>query len=62
MTKCKRCGKIIPKDWAEVCWYCNGPLCFDCWEVYGHCGHPEADAINERVRAALERYKDGADD
>jgi hypothetical protein len=57
VTYCRRCGKKIPADHAEGCWYCSGDLCGECWERYGHCGHPEADAINARMRAWLEEQE-----
>ena len=48
---CGRCGKTIPFDEAECCWWCFEYLCPDpCWEKFGHCGHSEADALNERSR------------
>lgn len=47
---CGRCGKIVTRYEAEVCWYCMRPLCWECWDEYGHCGHKEADAINEKAR------------
>jgi len=43
--KCNRCDKAI-KD-PEYCWYCESELCKQCWEKFGHCGHPEADKANE---------------
>jgi hypothetical protein len=46
---CRRCGEDAGLD-PEICWYCQGPLCSDCWERYGHCGHPEAEAMNEQAR------------
>jgi len=50
-TRCGRCGELLahipPPD---ACWYCDDPLCSDCWERFAHCGHPEADEINERSR------------
>lgn len=46
LTHCSRCGKSIPVDDAEVCWYCQGELCIDCWGRIGHCGHPEAHMKN----------------
>ena len=54
VTYCGRCSKKLHRDQTEVCWYCSGDLCGACWERYGHCGHPEADAINARMRAWLE--------
>lgn len=49
--KCGRCGKaLIYDDDEEFCWYCHAPLCYDCWDHFGHCGHPEANAENERAR------------
>lgn len=46
---CKRCGK---SGADAVCWYCCEPLCSECWEELGHCGHPEAERANELTRAA----------
>lgn len=46
-TICGRCKRVIRQDHAEICWYCLEDLCYDCWDEYGHCGHPEADKINE---------------
>lgn len=43
---CGSCGKPIDPDEAEICWYCQGPLCGECWEEKGHCGHVGADMIN----------------
>lgn len=56
IVHCGRCGKEIERDDAEVCWWCQGDLCVECWETHGHCGHPEAEAINERARARYEGY------
>ncbi len=50
MTTCRRCKKPIEIDEAELCWYCHGSLCADCWESVGHCGHPEAEAENVKVK------------
>lgn len=57
LSYCRRCGRKIAADHAEGCWYCSGDLCGKCWEQYGHCGHPEANAINERMRAWLEEQE-----
>jgi hypothetical protein len=48
---CGRCQIAIEQ--GEPCWYCEQPLCVDCWEDEGHCGHPEADGINEVADAGL---------
>lgn len=51
IAHCGRCGKEIgPRDSAEVCWFCKGDLCPECWEQHGHCGHEEAEEINQRMR------------
>ena len=50
MTRCNRCGKLIGGT-AEVCWWCHGDMCAECWDAYGHCGHPKAEEQNERARA-----------
>jgi len=49
-NECGRCGTPVTHDEAEYCWYCMGWLCADCWNEFGHCGHPEADRINEEAR------------
>ena len=50
MAYCGRCGNQIPGDRAESCWFCQVGLCYDCWDEFGHCGHPEADEANRRAR------------
>jgi hypothetical protein len=30
------------------CWWCGKTLCLTCGDEIGHCGHPEADEVNER--------------
>jgi len=47
-TLCKRCRKTISE--YEYCWYCMDPLCVECWDEFGHCGHKEADEANEKAR------------
>lgn len=59
IVRCGRCGKEIERDDAEVCWWCQGDLCFECWERYGHCGHPEAEEVNERTRAWYKAREEG---
>jgi hypothetical protein len=49
---CGRCGVAVAD--GEYCWYCWGPLCLDCWEAVGHCGHPEAEAANAAARGVAE--------
>lgn len=44
--KCGGCGAPVTAA-ADICWYCNAPLCWDCFEEVGHCGHPEAAALNQ---------------
>ncbi len=48
--KCGRCKKSLTDDTAECCWWCTGWLCKDCWEEFGHCGHPEAEEQNRLAR------------
>jgi len=50
MATCGRCGVEITDEQPEICWWCEADLCDDCWEDYGHCGHPEADQANEAAR------------
>ena len=57
LDECGRCHAPLLSDEAELCWYCTGPLCFDCWENVGHCGHAEAVRINEAARAHHEAWK-----
>lgn len=45
---CDRCGSVTEE--AETCWYCLADLCYDCWDKHGHCGHAEANEINELAR------------
>lgn len=56
-TNCGRCKATIPAGDEEFCWYCQGFLCYECWDEYGHCGHARADEINAegmaRAREAL---------
>lgn len=49
-STCGRCKEKGDPDAMETCWYCIGPMCSSCWDDHGHCGHPEADAINEQGR------------
>lgn len=45
---CGRCKKPVPD--TEICWFCQGDLCGECWEEHGHCGHEEADRFNAASR------------
>jgi hypothetical protein len=47
---CSRCKIDLPKDTEEYCWFCDGPLCATCWDDFGHCGHPEAETIDESLK------------
>ena len=49
---CARCSAELPTDdgFPSSCWFCGRDLCTACWEAHGHCGHPEADALNARGR------------
>lgn len=47
---CGRCASSTGVEDPEGCWFCHADLCDDCWETYGHCGHPEADEANRRGR------------
>ncbi len=53
-TGCGRCGKPVTPDTSESCWFCLGDLCVECWDRFGHCGHPGADETNDLIRAGLE--------
>jgi hypothetical protein len=49
---CGRCANAVaPKD-LEFCWFCQGPLCYDCWEDIGVCGCPGSDQAQEDIRSA----------
>lgn len=50
VVSCGGCGRDMHADVAEYCWYCSGPLCGDCWERVGHCGHAEAYRADENIR------------
>lgn len=52
---CGRCYKQVSVDNAETCWYCGAWLCVNCWDKHGHCGHPEADEENERMRKQMKK-------
>ena len=47
--ECGRCHKK-DQDW-QYCWWCHHELCYECWDEVGHCGHPDAEAMNEAGRA-----------
>lgn len=40
---CSRCRRQIEDGELEGCWYCEGPLCSDCWDRFGVCGCPGSD-------------------
>jgi hypothetical protein len=56
---CGRCWAIVAGTVTWFCWWCGGALCDGCGDRYGHCGHPEADAVNEAA-ARAESYDDRA--
>jgi len=49
---CASCQKVIPFNEDESYWHCVEPLCYECWESTGHCGHPDAVAVNDASIAA----------
>jgi len=55
MTECNRCKTII--DETEACWWCLGPLCPECWDEYGHCGHPEAAEYQATIIWSLNTFE-----
>jgi hypothetical protein len=55
---CNRCKAPLTDKTTEWCWWCHEPLCDDCWDKHGHCGHPEADEINRKAREHDARRKD----
>ena len=48
--KCNRCDSEIDDGADESCWFCLAPLCFECWDSVGHCGHTRADTMNNATR------------
>jgi hypothetical protein len=46
---CVYCERMIRLAFAESCWFCNGALCFACWQDVGHCGHFEAFQRNRKM-------------
>jgi delta-aminolevulinic acid dehydratase/porphobilinogen synthase len=58
-THCGGCAAKITESEAEACWFCNSDLCFDCWDETGHCGHAEADRINEETRKIYAEFEEG---
>jgi len=54
MVPCGRCGTPVNVKDAETCFYCLGLLCKNCWDNFGHCGHPEADEINRKAREVVQ--------
>ena len=55
--ECGRCHRHVLD--GEVCWYCDGCLCYDCWKIYGHCGHREAEEMNARGRGPQRLHPKG---
>jgi hypothetical protein len=45
---CGRCSVKVHPDDAERCFICEGPLCYGCWQGWGHCGHAEAVEADDR--------------
>jgi hypothetical protein len=41
------------------CWWCGKPLCATCGDRDGHCGHADADTVNE-ASARATTYADRA--
>jgi len=54
---CRRCQMPLVLADAEICWYCEGPLCYNCWDKFGHCGHAEADKVNAQAQAIDEKRR-----
>lgn len=53
MRECRRCGISVPDNKEERCWFCNGVLCYDCWDKEGHCGHKDAERAVRNTRKQL---------
>lgn len=51
-VNCGKCGFVISESVGECCWFCTGWMCSECWDIYGHCGHKEADLIVSRIKDA----------
>lgn len=37
--RCGRCTAKVTDETRESCHICAGPLCTDCYDTYGDCGH-----------------------
>lgn len=63
LVKCGRCSRRVREVKAETCWWCTEPLCYDCWDRHGHCGHPEAEEMNRKARLVKQpnTLKDGTE-
>jgi hypothetical protein len=51
VSVCGNCKAEVDSAAAQGCWYCDAVLCYPCWDDVGHCGHPEAEALNQAARA-----------
>jgi hypothetical protein len=50
---CGRCARAIhDPDGPELCWWCEGPMCSDCWESFGVCGCPGSDEAQADLKRA----------
>lgn len=56
-TYCNCCKRKITIEEAEACWYCIADLCYECWDEFGHCGHIEAERMNEIARAVQQPFE-----
>lgn len=52
---CNRHGRAISGE-HEYCWYCHEFLCYECWDFFGDCGHPEVEEFYEETER---RKKEG---
>lgn len=55
--RCGRCKVDITRGSDEICWWCRGILCFDCWDIFGHCGHEDAVVASYAISAAVDDLK-----
>ena len=52
-NKCGRCGHDInPEEVISHCWYCRRPMCDACWVDFGHCGHPQAQEVEQGKKSS----------
>jgi hypothetical protein len=51
------CGRCGDNPAPKICWWCARRLCEACWGEWGQCGHGGADAVDEKQRERMYRYR-----